>query len=819
MNSSEIKASFRNLRKDRLTSLINLGGLAIGMTCCMLIILYIRDELGYNRFNTRLKDIYRVNWISKANGQVQRQSTAPVALGPAIASEVSQVRAVARMYQRGGEMRTSPTGEGGEVRKFHEANVYMADNALFSIFSVPFLEGDPATALKLPGKVVITDEMARKYFGTADPMGKTLFYDNKALLEVSGVIRRMPDNADYTWDFLISFETLFALETPAMTDFLKTNWLFNPATTWCLVAPGQRPETINREINGLLTRYADSRTRELTSLEIQPLADIHLKAADITGNPSTDSMAYLSIFAGIALLILLIANLNFINLSIARATTRSKEVSMRKVLGADKRQLIRQFLGEHLLLCALAFVLSWLLASACMPLLNELTGKQFSPLAWCNPAVLGLCCCLFLCTGISAGLYPAFFMTRFNPVTSLKGKSGEATHKNTGRKLLLTIQFAISIVLVIGAIVIYRQLQYLRNKPLGFQKEQILTIPLFGSGASSVDYSVDGPMRARMNSFTNELLKFSRIEAATAASALPGQSIVMGLVIPQGFTGKDNIFVPWISVDYNFDPTFRIPIVAGRDFSKSTGTDHLNAFILNESAVRSFGWKNPGEVIGKTIIRGDEQHGKRGQVIGVIRDFNFNTLDQPMQPLILDVNAPRFTQFAIRIQADHVPQTIAYVHAQWDRFFPERVFESSFLDKDISALYNDKERLSTLIAYFACIATLLSVVGLFSLTLFLTVQRTREIGIRKVLGAGVADIVALLSLDFLRLTAIAFVIAAPIAWYCMNRWLEQYAYRISVEWWVFALTGGAGLVITALTVGFQALRAALANPVGNLRAE
>jgi putative ABC transport system permease protein len=309
------------------------------------------------------------------------------------------------------------------------------------------------------------------------------------------------------------------------------------------------------------------------------------------------------------------------------------------------------------------------------------------------------------------------------------------------------------------------------------------------------------------------------VEAATATSDLPGQGFVKGLVIPEGYTSQDNIFVPWVSVDYTFLATFHIPLVAGRDFSKAQGTDHLNAFILSESAVKSFGWKSPADAIGKHIIRGEQATGKKGYVVGVIRDFNFNTLDQPMQPLIMDVNAPRFTQFAIRIQADHVPETVAYVHKVWDHWFPERVFESSFLDRDINALYNDKERLSRMMEYFSTIAILLSAIGLFSLATFLSVQRTKEIGIRKVLGATEFQIISLLSGDFLALCGIAFIIAAPIAWFIMNQWLSNYANRVDIPWWIFGLAGFLGFFITSMSVGLQALKAARANPVKSLRAE
>jgi putative ABC transport system permease protein len=815
MNAIDFKTAIRNLRKDKLTAFVNLFGLSVGMACCILILVYIRYEFSYNTFNRQLKDIYRVNFITKVGGQITPESTTPIILGQVIKQNLSTVRQMARMYQRGGEVEvTDATG----TKRVHEGDVYFSDNSLFSIFSISFVEGDPNTALNTPGKVVLTERMAKKYFGTKDPLGKTILYDHAIPLVVTGLVKDIPENSDCQFDFLISFESLYAVETPSMGDFLKKDWIFNPVTTFVLVNHGTKRQALNKQLNDLLKTNADQRSVLLHTVEAQPLADIHLKASEVLNNPSTNSMTYIYIFMGIALLILFIANVNFINLSIARASTRAKEIGMRKVLGASRTRLIRQIMREQLVISLLAFLLALGIASLGMPILNQLTDKHLPRFTWLNVHDLTIFIGVFLAMGVLAGVYPAVFLTRFEPA-AIKSKGGVVKQRNLLRKTLLVAQFAISIVLAIGAVVVYRQLQYLRNKPLGFQKEQILTVPIFGSGASSIDYSVDPNLRQRMNSFTEELLKYSRVEAATATSDLPGQGFVKGLVIPEGFTSQDNIFVPWVSVDYTFLSTFHIPLVAGRDFSKAQGTDHLNAFILSESAVKSFGWNSPADAIGKHIIRGEQGTGKKGYVIGVIRDFNFNTLDQPMQPLIMDVNAPRFTQFAVRIQADHVPETVAYVHQVWDRWFPERVFESSFLDRDINALYNDKERLSRMMEYFSSIAILLSAIGLFSLATFLSVQRTKEIGIRKVLGATEFQIIGLLSGDFLALCGIAFAIAAPIAWLIMNQWLSNYANRVGIPWWIFGLAGFLGLFITSMSVGLQALKAARTNPVKSLRME
>jgi putative ABC transport system permease protein len=820
MIKNYFKVALRNFWKDRISNSLNTLGLSIGMACCMLILIYIQDELSFNRFNPRLRDIYGVQWGTNIKGLTSVFATTPVTLGPAIASDMSQVAEVSRMYQRSGQMLLQASQDRKvSEKKFQEQNVFFSDKDIFTIFQISWIEGSPASALSNVNSAVITDEMAKKYFGTEDPIGKTLNYDNKTLVQVTGVVRKMPRNSDISFDFLLSFETLFVVENQGVANYLKTDWSYNPCYTFIMLKPGQHPEAIAFSLNQLLKKYGDERSKKLYTVTIEPLDKIHLYAASVIGNLSSNSISYVYIFAGIAFLILVIANVNFINLATARSTGRAREVGMRKVMGASKMQLVIQFLGENTVVVFFAFLFSLILTYFFLPVLNQLTAKQLPRFSWLSLPNLLLFISIFFCAGMVAGLYPAFFVSRFHPADSVKGKSGEFHSRNFLRKALLVAQFSISILLIVGAIVIYQQLQYLRNKPLGFQKELMVTVPIFGTGSSSIGYGVDMPMRQRMNLFTSELLKFSAIRAATAASGLPGQGFVQGLVIPQGFSEKDNIFLPWVSVDYNFISTFKIPILAGRDFSKATGSDHLRAFILSEAAVRSFNWKSPQEAIGKNIIRGDAQNGKKGQVIGVVKDFNFNTLDQPIQPLIMDVEVSRLTQFAISIQAGHIPQTIAFIKNKWEEIFPERVFEYSFLDRDINALYNDRENLSKMIGYFAIIAILLSCMGLFSLTSYLSVQRSREVGIRKVLGANVSSIISLLSRDFLFLVILAFLIATPIAWLTMNHWLQNYAFRINIAWWVFLLAGLFVFLITAITVSFQSIRSAIANPVDSLRTE
>jgi len=821
MFKNYFKTAYRELLKDKTSSLINVTGLAIGMACCMLILIHVKDELTFNKFNSKFENIYRVNWITKDNRGISAFSSTPIPFSQLLASKIPAIEKVAKVFQRSGEMEAGQNGKetSSNEKRFQEQGVYFADHDLFDIFSIAFIEGDKTAALSKPNQVVITDEMATKYFGNANPVGKTLFYDNKALLQVSGVVKKMPDNSDIKFDFLISFESLYQVESPAFANFLKNDWTFNPCETWVLIKSGEQPQNLQRALNQHLQQNGTARNRTMNSVALQPLKDIHLHASGITGNESSSDISYIYVFAGIAFLILLIANVNFINLSIARSINKVKEVGVRKVLGADKKQLIAQFLIATLLTSLIAFLLAIILTECSLPVLNQLTGKNLTWFSWITADNVLLFSLLFFTTGILAGLYPAFFITRFKMTLALKGKSGDQNKRNTIQKTLLVTQFTVSIILIIATIVIFQQIEYLRNKPLGFQKQQMLVVPIFGTGAFSYGIKVDSAIRHHMITFSDELSSYSKIKGVTASSEMPGQGFVRGLVIPQGYYETDNTFTPWLSVDYNFIQTLKMKIVAGRDFSKSYGTDNLNAFIINESAVRAYGWRTPENAIGKTFIRGAQADGKKGNIVGVVKDFDFNSLNDPMEPLVMDVNPPRFTEFAISIAPDHVNQTIAYVKQIWEKIFPERVFEYSFLDKDIDKQYKDKENFSHMIEYFALAAILLSCSGLFSLAFFLAVKRTREIGIRKVLGADILSITLLLSRDFIKMVLLSALIASPIAWWLVHSWLQGFAYHISIEWWIFLLASCLAVLIAFITVSFQSIKAALVNPVKSLRSE
>jgi len=814
--ASYIKSAFRNLLRDKTNALISVTGLAIGMACCMLIGIHIRDEFSYNRFNSQINNIYRINWITKDNHGTNPNAATPVPFAKSLSGKIPEIEKIARLYQRSGEMEFNSSGG---KKRFQEQGIYFADNDVLGIFTMNMLAGDPANALATPNSIVITDEMARKYFGQEDPLGKSLLYENKWPMKITGVVKKMPLNSDIRFDFLVAFESVFAVEPPAWADFVKNDWTFTPCETWIRLQANARTEKIDQALNRHLLENGSERNHQMNEVKLQPLSAIHLHAAEVVGNESNSDAGYLYIFAGVAALILLIANINFINLSIAQSIGRIKETGLRKVLGAGKKQIVSGFLGNTLFTSFLAFLLAISLTALALPALNLVTGKQLSWRSWLDISGLSVFAAVFFVTGIMAGLYPAIFITRFNTILALKGRSGDPGRKNRIQKILLTTQFSVSILLITATGVVYQQQEYLRNKPLGFQKQQMLVVPIFGSGAFSFGRQVDSSVRRRMNLFYDELGSYPRINAVTASSEMPGQGFLLGLIVPQGRSDKDNLFAPWLSVDYNFIRTLKMEIVAGRDFSKLKGTDHLNAFIINESAVHTFGWQNPENAIGKTFVRGKLTDGKKGQVIGVVKDFNFNTLNTPMEPLVIDVNPPRFTEFAISMGTDHLQETIEHIRKAWEKIFPERVFEYSFLDKNIDGQYKDKENFGRMTGWFAGIAILLSCSGLFSLALFMAVKRAREIGIRKVLGAGIPGIVALLSMDFVKIILLASVIAVPAGFWLMHHWLQQFAYHISMPWLVFLAAPMLALLLTFLTVGYQSVRAAWVNPVKTLRSE
>ncbi|WP_128545548.1 ABC transporter permease [Larkinella soli] len=813
---NQMKMAVRTAWRNRTYTAINVFGLALGMSCCLLIGLYLLEETRYERFWPAGERIYRVN---QTNHFEEERTAALVSapVGPALARTVSGVEAVTRLFSRAGSMLFS--GSAGSSRKlFQEEHVTFADSSFFRVFALPLLKGSPNRALAAPGSVVLSESAARRYFGSGNPMGRTLRFENRVDLTVTGVFADLPRASDFNYDFLVDFETLYRVEDPGVADFIRTNWLYNPTQTFARLSPGTDPARIEARMPGLLRQSADERVMKHVRLSLQPLHDLHLYSADMQGSGATGNIRYVRLLAIIAGITLLIACFNFINLSTAYSLRRAREVGVRKVLGAIRLQLGGQFLGEALFQCGVACLLALLMAFLLLPGLNHLAERAFGTEDLFRPGPLLLWLGLFGLTGLLSGAYPALFASGFRPIQSLRGTVHRG--RQGGRRLrqgLVIAQFSLSLVLMTVAIGVYRQLDYLRSKPLGFQKEQVVVVPLFGSGGgTSISQGVDQAFRTRMNRFEQAVSGFSRIKGISAASGTPGSGFVRSLVVPEGRTEADNIFASWLSVDYDFLPTMNIPLAAGRNFSKQTGTDHLDAYLINESAVKAFGYPNAAAAVGRPIQRGGEG-GQKGTIIGVVRDFHFDPLDQPIDALIIDLRVNRFTGFVVRIAPERMPETLAFLKREWEMLFPERVFEYSFLDEDLNRQYRVQEQLSRLLTSFSALALLISCLGLFGLAAYLTFSRTKEIGIRKVMGAGTVGLVTLLSRDFIRLVLIANLVAGPVSWLLLDRWLADYANRAPLTGWVFALAGAGTLLLAFLTVASQTLRAALSNPVDSLR--
>ncbi|MPR34787.1 ABC transporter permease [Salmonirosea aquatica] len=816
MLTNYLKIAWRNVWKHWSYSLVNVMSLALGMGVCILIGLFVLTELNFDRFWKDSDQVYRINQINSFEEE-HEAAYVSIPVGPAVARQVAGVEATTRLFRRSGSMKVALPKTPPQL--FQERDVIFVDSAFFQVFTQPLVEGNPIGVLKAPASVVLSESARRKYFGDGNALGEVIRYEDRVDLTVTGVFADPPATTDLKADFLIHFETLFSVEPEGTADFLRRDWLYNSTQTFVRLTQGTPVGAIESQLPGVIRLSNDERVVKHVRLTLQPLHDIHLYSADLSDPTSTGNISHVKVLALIALLTMLIACFNFINLSTAYSLRRIREVGLRKAMGAVRSHLVAQFLGEALVMTALAFAMAGPFVAVLLPFLTKFTGRHFTVTDFLQPELIAISVGLLVATAVLAGTYPAFFITRFQPVQALKGMAGRMGRSTGLRQVLVVAQFAVALILVVATLVLFQQRTYLLNKPLGFQKEQIITLPLFGSGASAnLPQGIDGTFRQRMNTFEEAVGQSGSVQGITAASALPGSGYVRSLVVPEGKTEQDNIFVSWMSADYDFLLTLGIPVIAGRDFSKETGTDHLEAFILNESAVKSLGYPDAESAVGRPIQRGGEG-GKKGFIIGVVRDFHFNPLDTPLEPLIIDINVPRFTVFAVKVSAQGTPATLEHLKKQWESHFPERPFEYSFLDDTLDAHYDSQETQSQLLGLFSGLAIFISCLGLFGLVEFTTRQRTKEIGIRKVLGASVASVVVLLSKDFLKLVLIAIVIASPVAWYTMHEWLADFAYKIDISWWVFILAGGMAAGIALLTVSFQSVRAALMNPVKSLRSE
>lgn len=801
------KIAFRNLWRNKGFSAINITGLAIGIATCLIIMLFVNNELSYDRFNEKADRIVRISFQGNVQGQKMNEASVMAPVARTLKADFPEVIEATRI-------RTYGKPKLVYADKVFKDDVFaFVDSNFFRVFTLPLIKGDAGTALTEPNSIVITKAVAEKYFGKGDPIGKVIsFKDGKnAPCKVTGMIDKVPVNAHFRFDIFASMASL--------PESREDSWMSSNFYTYLVLADGYDYKKLEARLPSVVDKYigpqmqaamgvslSDFRSRgNDISFHLQPLTDIHLHS-DIPNDLSVaGDIRYVYIFGAIALFMLLIACINFMNLSTAGASRRSKEVGVRKVMGSLKLQLVRQFIFESVIVTAIAMLLAILLMYLALPFFNSLSGKELSLNFSEHPLLLPGLLLFVLITGFIAGSYPAFYLSSFNPITVLKGRFNTGKGSLGLRRGLVVFQFFISIVLIVGTIVVYKQLSYIQHKDLGYNKDKVMIIP-------------DTWMLGNNQDAFRQLVLHNPGVAAVSSSRY----------IPAGSSDNNNFFVSpaenpgqmlktlRYEVDENYLPTLGIQLKEGRNFSGNMKTDS-NAIILNEAAVTAFGW-NKG-AIGHSISRTDNS-GKQVTytVIGVVKNFHFRSLHEHISPLLM-VLSPNRDNLVVKLKTADASALITMLSKQWKAFGAEDPFTFSFLDDRFTDTYKAEQKIGLILGIFAGLTIFVACLGLFGLTKFTAEQRTKEIGIRKVLGSSVAEIVRLLSFEFMKLVLIAFVIAAPVAWFIMNKWLQDFAYRIGVDAWVFILAGSLSVLITVITISFQSVKAAIANPVKSLRNE
>jgi putative ABC transport system permease protein len=798
MFKNYLHIALRNIKKHKGYSLINILGLAIGMACCILIFSYILYELSYDKYHENADMIYRI----KSDAQIGDNHLHIPKSSPPMAGYMVENFAEVTNATRIRELGSVPVRY--RENQYYEGRIFYADNSFLDMFTFPLLKGDPETALKTAYTVVITEDIARKYFGDENPIGKVLTVEESAKFTVTGVVSNVPRNSHFIFDMLCSFETHAKNNRMSMVNWLSLNYY-----TYIMIREGSDPWALEQKFPDMIATNAGNILNAVKGdikLTLQPITSIHLHSRLEQEISATSNIAYIFIFSAIALFILFIACMNFMNLATARSTKRAQEVGMRKVLGAHRTKIIRQFLGESIITSVIACFVALLIVEIALPLFRSISGTNlginYLKIPWLIPGLIGLT----LFVGLTAGSYPAFFLSSFQPIRVLKGSERIGSASLRFRGVLVILQFTISIVLIIGTIITFNQLKFMKNTALGFEKEQILIVPI--SDESTVK---------SLAPFKEELKNLPGIINVAASSHVPGQTTYYNPFLPEGFTRDQMPWMGQLNVDTDYIPTMGIEFLAGRNFSSELQTDQTRSVIINETAARRFGWDNP---VGKTVGELSDSGGFfRRIVIGVVKDFHIESLHREIGPLLITNNPEWLNSLSLRISPNNIPATLGFLSEKWRQHNPLRPFQYFFLDDSFDSQYRADERLSKIFSYFSILAIFIACLGLFGLASYTAEQRTKEIGIRKVLGATISGIVKLLTKEFSKWILIANIIAWPIGYFAMRKWLQGFAYRTSIEFLTFMLSAVIALAIALLTVSYQAFKAAKADPVKSLRYE
>lgn len=782
MLQNYFKIAVRNIFRQKGYSLINILGLSVGMACFIFILLWVQDELSYDKFHENINDLYRaVNYEQYSNGEEFRFASNAPGLAQALKENYPEVKEVTR-YRRGNDNVVEY-----DEKRFNEEGLAFADPSFLKLFTFPLIRGNKGNVLSDPYSIVITEEMANKYFGSVDPIGKELRVDNSINFHVTGVLKNIPSNSHFNFNFLIPFNTIEEFGYPI------DGWNSFYCGIYVLLEKKTDHKILNSKITNLVQQYDES---SIVELSIQPITDIHLFSATFMESGNGD-IQYIYIFFLIAGFVLLTACINFMNLSTARSGKRAKEVGLRKAIGASRRELIHQFYNESILMSVFALIFALILVFCFLPLFNSISGKDLQLDLLSNVPLLLMLIGTVIFTAFISGSYPAFFLSAFQPVKILSGKLKTRASGNLFRKVLVSFQFVLTISLIIGTVIINNQLHFIRNQKLGYDREQVLTLPL------------KGDLNQRTEILRSELLKNREVLNVSAVSYLPSRVRASFLVGGWEGSNPDEQFLShlWHS-DYELQKTLNFEMAEGRYFSRDFLSDTSTGIVINEAAVRVMGIESP---IGKDYMG--------GKILGVMKDFNFRSLHSKISPLTVIFRPGNSNFLLVKIKSNNINETIAGINETWTAIAPEFPFEFDFLDDRIAAEYKADYKIEDIINSFTVLIIFIACLGLFGLASYTAEQRTKEIGIRKVLGSSIFNIVVLLTKEFSKWVLIANIIAWPVAYFGMEFWLERFAYRASVDWWIFIASGGIALLIALLTVSYQAIRAAVANPVESLRYE
>lgn len=797
-----LKTAFRNLRKNKLFSALNISGLSIGMAVCIMILLFVNYERDFDSIHS--KNIYRLNEVQKWEGMVAPQNVAlsMFPMGPTLQEEFPEILNYTRVR---------PSGEVKfrlDESTFTLAETYWADSSFFQIFDFQLIEGDPATALTKPRSLVLTATSAEQLFGSEAAMGKVLEVaeEDSAFFTVTGILADIPENSHLKFDGLASFSTFVG---PQNMDNWGGNWL----TTYLELGEGSDIPALESKFPAYLLSHMGEERAKGYELFLQPLNQVHAGSTDITHdyiNYQKFDGAYTRIFFYIALIVLFIAGINFVNLSSAKSISRAMEIGVRKASGASKSQLYFQFISESILISTMAMILAVAMVVLALPYLNEFSQRKLEFPLFSDPVVLASLVFGAIAVGIISGIYPAVYLSSFHPVKVLKGSPVSGKRKSDFRNALVIVQFSCAIFLIISTFFATRQVRFMQDKDLGFSHDQVVTLPL--GGRYSDRYEV----------FKEKLLASTLIENVTASRQRLGNNLHQTSVTFHGDGPARSLATSQVVVDDDFLDVYKIELIAGRNFN-DTETDYGKAYIINEALAQELLQEERESKPLESLIGhnfGFSGMDSVGQIVGIVKDFNFNSLHHKIETLTLfNQKEWGYDEVSVKISGDRVTESLAHIESVWNTVIPESEFEYKFLDDHFAELYRADRTVNAIVGMLTLLSILISCLGLFGLATFTTEQRIKEIGIRKVLGASVAGVVAILSRDFVKLVVIAILIAIPVSWFVVDRWIQDFAYRIDIDWWVFVLSGLIAILIALLTVSSQAVRAALMNPVDSLKSE